>query len=51
VSVARLIGQHGAGVTLRDAVAGINTDCPRREAHAVMERCDIHFPGLRGLLR
>jgi hypothetical protein len=32
LSVARLVEQHGAGATIRDAVAGINADCPRREA-------------------
>jgi hypothetical protein len=37
--------QHGQGATLRDAVAGINADCPAREGHGVMERCDIYFPG------
>jgi hypothetical protein len=36
---------------LRDAVAGINADCPKREAHGVMEVCDIYFPGLAQLLR
>ncbi len=51
LSVARLIEQHGPGATLRDAVTGINAECPNREAHAVMERCDIYFPGLGGLLR
>jgi hypothetical protein len=48
VSVARLIE---AGATIRDAVAGINADCPNRESHGAMERCDVHFPGLGGLLR
>jgi hypothetical protein len=33
---------------MRDAVTGINAECPNREAHAVMERCDIYFPGLGG---
>jgi len=52
LSVARLIAEHaGAGATLRDAVAGINSDCPNREAHGVMQQCDIRFPGLGGLLR
>jgi hypothetical protein len=41
LSVARLIEQHGPSTTLRDAVAGINAECPIREAHGVMERCDI----------
>jgi hypothetical protein len=51
LSVARLIAEHGAGATLRDAVAGINADCPNREAHGVMQQCDHFFPGLGGLLR
>ena len=51
LNVARLIEQHGAGATIRDAVAGINADCPKREKRGVMERCDVHFPGLGGLLR
>jgi hypothetical protein len=51
LSVAGLIRQHGAGAILRDAVAGINADCPKREAHGVMEVCDIYFPGLAQLLR
>ena len=51
LSVARPIKQYRAGATLRDAVAGINADCPNRETHGVMERCDIYLPGLGGLLR
>ena len=51
MSVARLVEQFGEGATLRDAVAGINADCPNRESHGVMERCDVFFPGLAGLLR
>ena len=51
LNVAKLIGQHGAGATLRDAVSDINADCPRRDVHTVMERCDIYFPGLCVLLR
>jgi hypothetical protein len=51
LNVARLIEQHGAGATIRNAVAGLNSDCPNRDAHGVMQRCDIHFPGLGGLLR
>jgi len=51
LNVARLIQEHGTGVTLRDAVAGISADCERRESHAVMERCDIYFPGLGELLQ
>jgi hypothetical protein len=31
-------------------LAGINADCPNREAHGVMDRCDIYFPVLGGLL-
>jgi len=50
VSVARLIEQHGPGATLRDAMTGINADCPAREAHGVMERCDIYFPELCKML-
>jgi len=50
LSVARLIEQHGAGATLRDAVAGLNAGA-NREARGVMERSDIYFPGLGGLLR
>jgi hypothetical protein len=46
-----LIEQHGPGATIRDAVAGINADCPKRETQGVMERCDVYFPGLGGLLR
>jgi hypothetical protein len=51
LSVARLIHEHGAGTPIRDAVARINADCPKREMHGVMDRCDIYFPGLAGLLR
>ena len=50
LDVARLIEQHGSGATLRDAVAGINAQCPNREAHGVMEPCDIYFPGLGEML-
>jgi len=50
LGVARLIDQHGPDATLRGAVAGINADCPNREAHGVMEQCDIYFPGLGELL-
>jgi hypothetical protein len=51
MSVARLVEQHGEGTTLQDAVAGINADCPNREAHGVMQQCDIYFLGLGKLLR
>jgi hypothetical protein len=51
LNVARLIAEHGAGATLRDAVSGINPDCPNREAHGVMQQCDVYFPGLGSLLR
>jgi hypothetical protein len=51
LSVARLVEQQGAGATLRVAVTGINANCPNREAHGVMQQCDIYFPGLGGLLR
>jgi hypothetical protein len=51
LNVVRLIEQHGPGVTLQDAVAGINADCPNWEARGVMERCDIYFPGLGELLQ
>jgi hypothetical protein len=38
LNVARLIQDHGAGATLRDAVAALSADCPNRAAHGVTER-------------
>lgn len=50
LSVARLIRDHGLEATIRDSVAGLNSDCPKRE-ETIMERCDVFFPGLEGMLR
>ena len=51
LTVARLIGDRAEGASLRHAVAGINADCPQRDAYSPMERCDIYMPGLADLLR
>lgn len=50
LSVARLIRQYGPAATIREAVSGLNADCPKRE-ETIMERCDVFFPGLEGMLR
>ncbi len=50
-SVARLVEQHGAGAALREVIGRINADCPKVAAQGVMDRCDVHFPGLDRLLR
>lgn len=49
LSIARLIREHGLDSTIRKAVAGVNADCPKRE-ETIMERCDVFFPGLAGML-
>lgn len=50
LSIARLIQEHGPNVSIRDSVAGLNADCPKLE-ETIMERCDVFFPGLEGMLR
>lgn len=51
LSVARMVRQHGADATIRSAISDINADCPQRDAHALMERCDLYTPGMAQLLR
>ena len=50
LSVLRLLAEHGPGTPIWKAVDGLSADCPRREASSIMERCDVYFPGLAGLV-
>lgn len=44
-----LIARHGAAAGVGAIVPVLVGDCPRREAVALMERCDILFPELAAL--
>jgi hypothetical protein len=51
LSIARLMRDHGGDATIRDAVVGVNADCPKLQETSIMGRCDVFFPGLAGMLR
>jgi hypothetical protein len=36
---------------VRVIVAGLTADCPQRDPVALMERCDVLFPGLAALFQ
>jgi hypothetical protein len=40
-SVARLIAEHGRHGNMTKWKEGLSADCPRRDAHALHERCDL----------
>jgi hypothetical protein len=40
-SVAKLIAEHGRQGNMMKWKEGLSVDCPRRDAHALHERCDL----------
>jgi len=46
-----LIVRHGADAGVRVIVPELTAGCPQRESAALMERCDVLFPGLPDLFR
>jgi hypothetical protein len=44
-----LIGRHGAHASARVTVPELTADCTQWRSAALMELCDILFPGLRAL--
>jgi hypothetical protein len=49
-SVARLIEKHGRRGNLTRWVSVLKGDCPKREVHALHERCDLICPDLPKVL-
>ena len=49
--VARLVQQHGGGMTLINWRERLIADCPRRKAAKLDDQCGARFPDLSGLAR
>ena len=49
-SVAKLIEKHGRRGHLTRWVSDLKGDCPKREVHALHERCDVICPDLSKVL-
>ena len=49
VSVARLIGEHGADAGLPDLWVSLAGDCPHARTTALNSRCAIYYPQLPAL--
>jgi hypothetical protein len=42
----RLIAEHGAEAKIPDWIAKISSDCPKRQAASISDRCAIQCPDL-----
>lgn len=49
-SVAKLVAQHGRRGNLSKWVSDLKGDCPKRDVHALHERCDVIRPDLPKVL-
>jgi hypothetical protein len=49
-SVRRLIEKYGRKANMMKWKERLNGDCPRRDAHSVLERCDLVCPDLPKVL-
>ena len=49
-NVAKLIEKHGRRANLTRWVSDLKGDCPKREVHALHERCDVICPDLSKVL-
>ena len=48
--VAKLIAQHGRSGNMSEWMSNLKSDCPRRDAPQVHERCDLICPDLPKVL-
>ena len=46
VSTARLLKEHGPGAGMPAVLSALAGTCPRRQAHAIQDRCNIYSPDL-----
>ncbi len=46
VSTARLLKEHGPAAPMPAVLSSLAGDCPKRQAHAIQDRCNIYSPDL-----